>query len=68
MLSIPRKYLMDESNEPIAVQLDLAVFKKIESVLEDYALGQILAEAIEDEEELDIESAKLYYKMLGKSK
>ncbi len=34
-MNIPRSYVINENNERIAVQLDLATFEKIEELLEN---------------------------------
>ena len=62
-MKIQKKILMDESNKPIAVQIDIETFSKIERILEDYALGRLIAEVAEDET-LDLEEAKAYYEGL----
>ncbi|MCS6805094.1 MAG: hypothetical protein RMM98_04055 [Acidobacteriota bacterium] len=62
-MEIPRKIVLDESNKPIAVQIDIETFAKIEQALEDYALGQLIAE-VEADESLDLEAAKAYYEQL----
>ena len=62
-MSIPKKLVVDENNTPVAVQIDIETFAKIERILEDYALGQLIAEVVEDEA-LDYESARAYYEQL----
>ena len=64
MLDLNEKYIVDKQQKPIAVQLDIETFKKIEKVLEDYALGQYMQQS--DEENLDIDEAKEFYKKLTK--
>lgn len=44
MLKIKKKILTDEKKRPIAVQLDIKTYEKIEQLLEDYALGQLIEE------------------------
>ncbi len=60
MLKIKKKYLTDEKNRPVAVQVDIKTFKHIEQVLEDYALGQLIEENDPDES-LTLNEAKEYY-------
>lgn len=62
-MNIQKKIVVDENNKPIAVQIDIVTFSKIENVLEDYALGQLIKEVAEDEA-LELEAAKLYYESL----
>jgi RelB Antitoxin len=66
MEAIKRKYIVDEKNNKIAVQLDIKTFEMIEDVLENYALHQLMIEN-EDDEKLDLAAAKKYYSKLEKS-
>jgi hypothetical protein len=66
MNEIKRKYIVDENNRKIAFQLDLDTFNKIEEVLENYALVQLISQN-EDVEALNIEEAKSYYQKLDKA-
>ncbi len=65
MLELNKKYIVDEQQKKIAVQLDIQTFQKIESVLEDYALGQYIEE-VRKEEKLTLEEAKAAYKKIKK--
>jgi hypothetical protein len=47
------------------VQLDIKTFKKLEEVLEDYALAQYMKQA-DNDEKLNIEEAKTFYKKIKK--
>jgi len=62
---IEKKYIVDEKNRKVAVQLDIETFEKIEEVLENYALVQLIKEN-EDDERLSLKEAKAYYKKLDK--
>lgn len=66
MTDIPRKYIVDEGDKKVAVQLDIAIFEKIEETLENYALAQLVKE-VEAEERLSAADAKNFYKTLDKS-
>jgi hypothetical protein len=66
MKHIKRKYIIDENNQKVAVQLDLNTFNQIEEILENYALVQLINENDSDEI-LDLKSAKEYYSTLDKS-
>jgi hypothetical protein len=66
MLHIKKRYVVNESNEPVAVQLDLATFEKIERLLEDYALGQKIKET-QREHPLNRISARKRYAQLRKA-
>ncbi len=64
-LKIKKRYLINEHNKPIAVQIDLATFQKLEQLLEDYALGQKIKE-VEEERPLNRETALRDYAKLKK--
>lgn len=61
MLKIKKKYLTDENNRAVAVQLDIKTFERIEQLLEDYALGQLIEEN-EPNDTLSLNEAEEYYK------
>ncbi|MCK5118150.1 MAG: hypothetical protein KAJ05_11410 [Candidatus Latescibacteria bacterium] len=63
MLTIKKKYVMDERNRPVSVLMDMATFERIEQVLEDYALGKLMEE-VEAEPALDPEEAQVMYSCL----
>ena len=49
MLEINKNYVLDTNEQPIAVQIPIAEFKKIEEILEDYGLAQLMEEVSENE-------------------
>jgi hypothetical protein len=64
-MELKRQYIVDENNHKIAVQLDIDTFEKIEDVLENYALVQLIN--TDESEMLSIEEAKKYYATLDKA-
>lgn len=54
---------MDENQQPIAVQIPIADFEKIEEILENYGLVKLMAES-EDDERLTKNEAWKYYQLL----
>ncbi|MCH7658979.1 MAG: hypothetical protein IIB05_11765 [Bacteroidetes bacterium] len=65
MEEIKKQYIVDDQNRKIAVQIDYKTFEKIEEILEDYSLVQLMKE--NDEKDILNESeAKSYYKTLVK--
>lgn len=60
-----KQYIVDENNKKVGVQLDLKTFEKIEEIMENYALFQMMKEN-GDNEGLDLENAKEYYSNLEK--
>ncbi len=65
MEQFPRKYIIDESNRRIAVQLDIETFERMEELIENYGLVQLIRE-VENEEPLSVKEAKQYYDTLKK--
>jgi len=59
------KYITDEKKRPVAVQIDIETFEKMEQLLEDYALGQLI-EQNDPADNLTISEAKEYYRGLNK--
>lgn len=64
---IPKKYIFDDLNRKIAVQIDIDTFEKIETILEDYALEQLVSKNRNDDK-LDLIKAETFYKSLEKAK
>ncbi len=63
MLEIKKSYVVDENQNPIAVQIPLDDFNKIEEVIENFGLAKLM-EATEDDELLSGEEAYNYYQSL----
>ena len=57
---IKKKYIVDDNNNKVAVQIDIATFAKIEEILENYGLVQLIKEN-EGEKVMDRDQAKTYY-------
>ncbi len=66
MEEIKKRYIVDDKNRKIAVQIDYETFERIEEILEDYALIQLIRENNE-KDILDENEAKSYYKKLEKA-
>ena len=62
---IDRRYIVDENNRKVAVQIPIEIFEKMEELLEDYALVELMKEN-EGEEILSINEAKVHYEQLEK--
>ena len=65
IMELIRQYIIDEDNHKVAVQLDIDTFEKIEDVLENNALVQLINEDKGDW--LAVEDAKKYYASLDKA-
>lgn len=60
MRSFKKKYIVNECNEKIAVQLDIKTFKKIERVLEDAMIANKMLEN-KTEDRLSMAEARAFY-------
>ena len=60
-----KRYVTDEQNRRIAVQLDIETFERLEAVIEDYGLAKLIEE--NDDETLGLSEAKAYYESLEKA-
>jgi hypothetical protein len=65
MLNIQKRYIVDENDKKLAVEIDYETFLKIEEILEDYALYQYIQET-EDSDSLNLSEAEDYYRQLLK--
>jgi RelB Antitoxin alpha helical domain len=66
MLEIKKRYVVDEQDRRVAVQIDLETFARIEEVLEGFALARWITDA-QDEPALSPEAAREYYDSLDKA-
>jgi acetyl-CoA carboxylase beta subunit len=66
METINKQYIVDEHNRKIAVQIPIQTFERIEEILENYALVQLMKEN-EGEQVLGLNEAKAYYDQLEKA-
>ena len=60
MDTIRKQYIVDEKNQRVAVQIPIDVFEKVEEILENYGLVQLMKEN-EGSDVLSINEAKSYY-------
>ena len=60
MLRLAKKYIVNNKNKKVAVQIPIETYNRIEEVLEDYALGQYILD-VKDEKPLSIAEAKKFY-------
>jgi len=67
METINKQYIVDEHNRKIAIQIPIQTFERIEEILENYALVQLMKEN-EGEQVLGVNEAKAYYDQLEKAK
>ncbi|MCW5316118.1 hypothetical protein GTQ43_20550 [Nostoc sp. KVJ3] len=63
MFEVHKNYVLGENQRPIAVQIPIAEFEKIEEILEDYGLAKLMEE-VEEEKPLSKDEALKYYQSL----
>ena len=61
MLDFVKYYVFDEKHKAIAVQIPIDDFERIENVIENFGLAQMMDET-EDDERLCCEDALSYYR------
>jgi hypothetical protein len=66
MLAIHKNVVLDENQKPIAVQIPIEEFGRLEEVIENYGLSKLMDET-KGEERLSGEAAKKYYNSLKES-
>jgi hypothetical protein len=67
MFELKPNYVTDSGNKKVAVQLNIKTYEKIEEVLENYSLYQLMEDEITSET-LKLDEAKAYYKKIKKKK
>ena len=65
MLKIPKKYIVDEDNNKVAVLINIETYNQIEEILENYGLAKLINE-VQTEGKLGVQEAKSYYDSLKK--
>jgi hypothetical protein len=67
MLKIHKNIVLDENQKPIAIQIPIGDFERLEEIIENYGLAKLMDE-VKDDERLSIEEARSYYQSLKTSK
>ncbi|MFW6374524.1 MAG: hypothetical protein ACOC3W_12585, partial [Thermodesulfobacteriota bacterium] len=65
MLEIHKSIVVDENQKPIAVQVPIEEFERMEEVIENYGLAKLMDE-VADDEQLSAQEAKHFYGSLKK--
>jgi hypothetical protein len=60
MFKIHKKIVLDENDQPFAVQIPIEEFEQLEEVIENYGLSKLMDE-VADDERLSVEDAKKHY-------
>jgi hypothetical protein len=63
MLELHKNIVLDENQKPIAVQIPIEQFERMEEVIENYGLSRLMDE-VADDEQLSVEEAKHFYRSL----
>jgi len=66
MLNLHRNIVLDENEKPIAVQIPIDEFQRLEEVIENYGLAKLIDE-VTDEDQLTVHEAKSLYRTLKKN-
>jgi len=63
MLEIHKKIVLDEDHRPVAVQVPIEEFERLEEIIENYGLSKLMDE-VKDEEKLSGKDAKAIYQSM----
>ncbi len=63
MLRIHKNVVLDENQKPMAIQIPIEDFERLEEIIENYGLAKLMDE-VKDDERLSIEEAKSHYQSL----
>ena len=63
MLELHKNIVLDENQKPIAVQIPIGEFQRLEEVIENYGLAKLMDEVAGDEQ-LSLQEAKGLYQSL----
>ena len=63
MLKLHRNIVLDENKKPIAVQIPIDEFQRLEEVIENYGLAKLIDE-VTDDDQLTVHEAKSLYRTL----
>jgi RelB Antitoxin alpha helical domain len=67
MFTLRKNYVLDENQQPIAVQIALEDFQRLEEILENYGLARLMDEVPpEDRQRFSKAEGMAYYESLKK--
>lgn len=66
MLKIHKNIVFDENQKPVAVQIPIEEFERLEEIIENHGLSKLMDEVKEDER-FSVEDAKKHYQSLKKN-
>jgi len=62
-MEIHKKIVLDENQKPVAVQIPIEEFERMEEVIENYGLARLIDE-VSDDKRLSVQEAKNLYRSL----
>ena len=63
MMEIHKSIVLDEDQKPVAVQIPIEEFERLEEVIENYGLAKMI-DAVLDDEQLSVQEAKTLYRSM----
>ena len=63
VMEIHKTFVLDEDQRPIAVQIPIEEFERLEEVIENYGLAKMI-DAVLDDEQLSVQEAKTLYRSM----
>lgn len=63
MPEIHKSIVLDEAQNPVAVQIPIEDFRRLEDIMENYGLSKLMDETLDDDQ-LSVEEGKPYYQSL----
>lgn len=66
MLNLHTNIVLDENQKPIAVQIPIDEFQRLEEVIENYGLSKLIDE-VADDEQLNVHEARSLYRTIWRS-
>jgi hypothetical protein len=63
MLNLHTNIVLDENQKPIAVQIPIDEFQRLEEVIENYGLSKLIDE-VADDEQLTVHEARSLYRTM----
>jgi len=64
MLKISKSVVYNENQKPVAVQIPIEEFERMEEVIENYGLARLMDD-VADDDQLSVQEAKSYYGLLN---
>jgi len=66
MLEIHKTIIVDENQKPVAVQIPIEEFERMEEVIENYGLATMM-DVVASDDQLSVQEAKTLYRSLNQN-